>query len=622
MALNRPSMIGPDGRCDYSTPGSHGYSIPNTTYGDASNRRLKVVTIGAGFSGILLAYELQKKCQNVEHVIYEKNHEIGGTWLENRYPNCACDVPSHGYTYNFALNPDWPRFFSYSQDIWEYLNKVTHTFGLRKYMTFNTEVVGAVFDESRGKWRLKIRCNIPQTGKFDPTKESEGEIFYDECDLLLYATGMLNKFKWPEITGLERFKGRLVHTAHWPKDYQAEQWKQDRVAVIGSGASSVQTVPGMQPYVKHMDVFVRTGVWFVQIANNFGANHEYTDEQKREFKEHPEKLVAHAKDIENQINNMWGVFYTSSERQESTRELSRQRMAEFIKDERLLKGFTPKFELGCRRVTPGDPYMHAIQEPNVDVHFTHAQTVTEDGIIGGDGVERKCDTIVCATGLDVSYRPRFPVIGLNGVDLGKKWENAPEGYLGLGSADMPNFIIFVGPTWPVANGSISGGVQAVANYAVQIVHKMQKDNIKYWAPKQHVVDQFNDHAQEWYKHTVWKDSCRSWYKNNNTGRINAVWPGSSLHYIDVISVPRYEDFIIQYHNNNNMWAFLGMGYSLNNINENFSPTINIESLDDKWLEAAGVKVPELLKNKKAIKDEISELTSSIKVERSKVIATA
>ncbi|KAF9765522.1 hypothetical protein IL306_002192 [Fusarium sp. DS 682] len=149
---------------------------------------------------------------------------------------------------------------------------------------------------------------------------------------------------------------------------------------------------------------------------------------------------------------------------------------------------------------------------------------------------------------------------------------------------------------------------------------MQKDNIKYWAPKQHVVDQFNDQAQEWYKHTVWKDSCRSWYKNNNTGRINAVWPGSSLHYIDVISVPRYEDFIIQYHNDN-MWAFLGMGYSLDNINENFSPTINIESLDPKWLEAVGVKVPELLKNKKAMKDEIGEL-ASIKVEGSKVVAAA
>ncbi|EWG44880.1 hypothetical protein FVEG_05847 [Fusarium verticillioides 7600] len=422
----------------------------------------------------------------------------------------------------------------------------------------------------------------------------QGEIFYDECDLLLYATGILNKFKWPEITGIENFKGRLVHTAHWPEDYQAEQWKQDRVAVIGSGASSVQTVPGMQPYVKHMDVFVRTGVWFVQVANNYGSNYEYTEEQKREFKEHPETLVAHAKDIENQMNGKWGVYYAGTEKQKAARELFRKRVAEFIKDERLLKGFTPKFELGCRRVTPGDPYMQAIQEPNVDIHFTHAQTITEKGIIGGDGIEREVDTIVCATGFDVTYRPGFPLVGLNGIELGKKWENAPEGYLGLGSADMPNFIMFLGPTWPVTNGSIAGPVQAVAKYAVQIVHKMQRDNIKYWVPKQHVVDQFNDHAQEWYKHSVWKDSCRYWYKNNDTGRVNAVWPGSALHYMDTISVPRYEDFAIEYHNNN-MWGFLGMGFTLDSINENWSPTVSIENLDPKWLESAGVKVPDQLR---------------------------
>ena len=116
-------------------------------------------------------------------------------------------------------------------------------------------------------------------------------------------------------------------------------------------------------------------------------------------------------------------------------------MAEFIKDERLLKGFTPKFELGCRRITPGDPYMMAVQEPNVDVHFTHVEEITEDGLVGGDGIKRKVDTIVCATGFDVTYRPRFPVIGKNGVDLRKKWAAAPEGYLGLGVPDMPNFML-------------------------------------------------------------------------------------------------------------------------------------------------------------------------------------
>lgn len=115
-------------------------------------------------------------------------------------------------------------------------------------------------------------------------------------------------------------------------------------------------------------------------------------------------------------------------------------MAEWIKDERLLKGFTPNFAIGCRRVTPGDPYMKAIQEPNVDVHFTHVEEITENGLIGGDGQERKVDTIVCATGFDVSYKPRFPVIGKNGIDLRKKWEVCPESYLGLAVPDMPNFV--------------------------------------------------------------------------------------------------------------------------------------------------------------------------------------
>jgi len=166
---------------------------------------------------------------------------------------------------------------------------------------------------------------------------------------------------------------QIVHTARWPKDYQAEEWKTDRVAVIGSGASSIQTVPTMQPHVKHMDVFVRTGVWFVQIANNYGANHEYTAEQKEEFRRDPAKLVEHAKSIEDQVNGLWGSFYKNSAAQAEGQKELKARMAEFIKDERLLKGFTPKFGIGCRRITPGDPYMeydlyHAYMPTLADLH--------------------------------------------------------------------------------------------------------------------------------------------------------------------------------------------------------------------------------------------------------------
>lgn len=380
--------------------------------------------------------------------MYEKNTDIGGTWLENRYPGCACDIPSHAYTYNFALNPDWPRFFSYSPDIWKYLDKVCEVFDLRKYMKFETEVVGCHWSEDEGEWVVKLRQTRQRPGGNVWERETVRE-FEDRCHLLLHASGILNNFKWPDIPGLkDKFRGRVLHTARWDEKYQEEQWKEDRVAVIGSGASSVQTVPKMVPHVKHMDIFVRTGVWFVIIANNsHGTNEEYEEEKKTLFRTQPKELVAHAKDIEDQVNGLWGSFYEGTEAQEQAQQIFRARMAEFIKDERLLKGFTPNFGLGCRRITPGDPYMMAIQKENVDVHFTAVKSCTEDGVVGEDGVERKVDTVVCATGFDVSYKPRFPIVGKGGVDLKDKWGVCPEGYLGLGIPDMPNFITYIGPTW-------------------------------------------------------------------------------------------------------------------------------------------------------------------------------
>jgi cation diffusion facilitator CzcD-associated flavoprotein CzcO len=340
MAPDINSFIGPDGRWDYSTPGSSGYSIPKIVYNDPSTRPLRVLTVGAGVSGLLMAYQIQKQCQKVEHVIYERNADLGGTWLENRYPGCACDIPSHAYTYPFALNPNWPRFFSYAPDIHAYLHRVAEVFGLRKYITFRTEVTRAEWQDEKGKWIVSLK----QTG-------ADGEVvkqWDEECDVFFYATGILNDFKWPDIPGLNSFKGRVIHTARWDEKYQKEEWAKDRVAVIGSGASSIQTVPTMQPHVKHMDVFVRTGVWFVQIANNFGQNKEYDAEEQEAFRRDPEVMVKHAKNIEDQVNGMWSLFYADSEAQKGAQELFRKRMREFIKDERLLEGFTPKFAVGCK----------------------------------------------------------------------------------------------------------------------------------------------------------------------------------------------------------------------------------------------------------------------------------
>jgi hypothetical protein len=160
---------------------------------------------------------------------------------------------------------------------------------------------------------------------------------------------------------------------------------------------------------------------------------------------------------------------------------------------------------------------------------------------------------------------------------------------------MPNWLVFIGPTWPVENGSATGPLFAVAEYTVQIIKKMQRDHIKAWVPRQDITDRFNEHAQEWIKYTVWKDDCRSWYKNNDTGRVNAVWPGSSNHYAEVIAAPRYEDFEIEYLHKN-PWAHLGLGNAICNVkfpDSDVSPYLRLENMDPQWLKAIGYEGPAL-----------------------------
>jgi hypothetical protein len=237
--------------------------------------------------------------------------------------------------------------------------------------------------------------------------------------------------------------------------------------------------------------------------------------------------------------------------------------------------------------------MMAIQEPNIDVHFTPVVKITEDGVIGEDGIERKCDTVVCATGFDVTYRPRFPLVGRNGVDLADKWKECPEAYLGVAIPDIPNLITFIGPSWPVENGSVMGPLNKVADYALNCIRKLQIENLHSFAPLQSRTDSFNAHVQTWIKKTVWTEDCRSWYKNNETGRVNAVWPGSSLHYMKAIKSPRWEDMDMRWHGSKefgNEWAWLGTGSTVEIAGGlDVSPYLNVREIDPMWLDAIGYK---------------------------------
>ncbi|KAF5970676.1 flavin-binding monooxygenase [Fusarium coicis] len=492
------------------------YKIPNITLKDPANKRLRVITIGGGMSGICMAYKIQEQMQNVEHQVYERNADIGGTWYENRYP--GCDVPSHAYTFPWAPNPDWPRFLAHSDDIRAYVHKVVDKFGLGKYFKVNHQVAGCWWDAERAKWKVKVEIVKP---KLDWSSTAPLEVidsFWDECDFLQHATGILNRWDLPKIKGISRFRGRLVHTAGWPDDFWENEWKSKRIAVIGSGASSVQTVPTMQ------------------LVDNVGNNYECefhseeamepfadqapnldSEEEKRDFRAHPEKLVEHIKSVEKAFNSRWNHNLMGTPEQLAMKEAVRNRMRSLIKEDKIFEKMTPDFPVNCRRLvvvtlmTPGDPYMKAIQEDNVEVRFTSVDEITEDGVIGGDGVEHKVDAIVCATGFDCTHRPRFPVVGRNGVDLREKWKDFAEGYFGVACPDMPNWVTFLGPNWPVAAGSIMAALDANGEYAIMLMRKLQDELVKSICPSQKATDEFNEHTQTWGVGTVWGQPCRSWY---------------------------------------------------------------------------------------------------------------
>ncbi|OAL38579.1 hypothetical protein AYO20_02229 [Fonsecaea nubica] len=498
---------------------SNGYFVPDVTYLDPGNRRMRIVTIGAGFSGIMYAYRFQNELENVEHVIYEKNGDIGGTWLENRYPNCACDGKS--FTIVIAVN----------DSIWKYLDRVCRVWDLRKYMQFNSRVIEATWNEDLGKWMLKVE----QTYSDESTSVLE-----DECDVLIQATGMLNNPKLPETQGLGSFKGRVVHTAQWPDDFNAAEWTGKKIVIVGAGSSSIQATPGMQPYAKELHVFIRSKSWLASVQPNYGfvrlaflwpnLNNVILTSEFKGLKKNKRVLPVITQNWfrkhESMKQEVWKALFKDSLEQEALRSRFQQIMRDELEDETLVKGLVPDFAVGCRRTSPGRAFMQALKKPNVFPHFTALAKVRETSVIGADGSEiADIDAIVLATGFDTTYLPRFNVVGMNGISLRAKFTPNPDSYLGIGVPDFPNFILTFGPTFPVLTGSVTASISAVADYAIQMIKKIQAEDLLYVCPRQDITDQFNEHCQTMLHGTVWEDHCNSWYKRPSDGRITAVWPG-------------------------------------------------------------------------------------------------
>ncbi|GAD93961.1 hypothetical protein AN0025.2 [Paecilomyces variotii No. 5] len=527
------------------------------------HRKLKIVTVGCGFSALIFAHKLQHQNSELQelvtHKIYEAREDIGGTWLVNRYPGVQCDVPAHIYAFPFDPKPDWSHFYATGEEIQEYIKATTKKWNLDRDVRLEHKVLEAIWQEDRGQWKLTV--------------ENDGQKFVEEADFLISGQGVLSTWRWPNIPGINDFKGHKCHSAEWDTNYD---YSNKTIAIIGNGSSGVQIVPALAKLegtnvvsFQRSPNYVYTHLAPAKLLGREDDSHNpaYSEEDKKRFREDKTFHRGYRRRMIRGINAAFRQFVKGSPENVAITEAARKQMAEKLDhDPELCAKLIPEWNLGCRRITPGEGYLESFKKSNVQVVTSEAARITEDSVISADGREFKVDVVACATGFDVSLKPQWRMIGRNGVDLSKEWAVDPESYLSVAARDMPNYFMFLGPNAVIAHGSLLESINWTADYVVKWLHKVATENIKSIMPKSEVVDELIQYGDQIHKTLIWTDSCTSWFKRNiPNGRVTAAFAGSALLFRHLISSIRAEDFEINYRGHNR-WEFLGSGFTKYELN--------------------------------------------------------
>jgi cation diffusion facilitator CzcD-associated flavoprotein CzcO len=466
-------------------------------------RHVRVAIVGTGFSGLGMAIKLKQRGMD-DFVVLERAQDIGGTWRDNSYPGCACDVPSHLYSFSFALNPDWTQSYSPWNEIRDYLRGCAERFGVLPHIRFGHEVLDATWDERDLCWHIAT---------------SQGQF---TADLFVLGNGPLSEPSTPSIPGLDRFEGQIFHSSRWDHDHDLTG---ERVAVIGTGASSIQIVPSIQPYVRKLYVYQRTPPWIVP-----RLNHEIPEQRRALFRRLPifQRLARASIYLQHELVVLGFVYQPQMIK--GFERVALHHLERLVSDPDLRGNLTPSYTMGCKRVLVSDDFYPALMQGNVELITERIREVRSETIATETGVEREVDTLILATGFHVTDMPAAGFVhGRDGRSLTDAWREGPQAYLGMTVAGFPNLFLLIGPNTGVGHTSMVYMIESELAYVLDCLRLMERRGIQAVELRPEAQDAYNREVQRRMQGTVWVSGCASWYLDAH-GHNTTLWPGFTFEY--------------------------------------------------------------------------------------------
>lgn len=450
----------------------------------------EIVIVGAGFSGIGMAIGLDRSGID-DYLIVEQGHGFGGTWYWNTYPGVAVDIPSFSYQYSFEKRSGWSRVYAPGAELRAYAEECAAQYRLHSRTRFGTTVTSATFDDELGLWRIGIADGAAILARY-----------------LIDATGVLTQPRKPDIEGVDDFAGLTMHTARWDHN---QDLRGKRVGIIGTGASAVQIIPEIAETVDHLTVFQRTPIWCLPkpdtaipgaMGKLLGAVPGLTALTRlasQAFVEVTFPLAVHYRNL----NPFMSSFESGAKAF-----LRRQ-----VHDPALREKLTPRYAMGCKRPAFHNEYLATYNRPNVTLETAPIDRITAGSVDTLEGLQHEIDVLVLATGFKVfesDNMPPFPVIGRDGVDLGKFWtEHRHQAYEGVSVPGFPNYFLMLGP-YAYNGSSYFNLVETQSAHIVRCLRHARDEGASLIEVTRDANDRYLAEMLHRRRHQVfWQDSCRS-----------------------------------------------------------------------------------------------------------------